>query len=204
MRRRDRVVKRAFDLTVALIGLVVLSPVLGVAALVVRVKLGSPILFRQVRPGRDGTLFTIHKLRTMSDARGPDGELLPDAERLGRVGRMLRATSIDELPELLDVVRGPMSIVGPRPLLVEYLDRYTPEQARRMEVKPGITGLAQVNGRNALSFEDRFALDVRYVDSWSLGLDARILARTLRSVLRRDGISGEGQATMQVWTGTAP
>jgi len=195
MRARDRLVKRAFDLVVGGAALVVLAPVLTVAAIAVRLVLGRPVLFRQVRPGRRGEPFTIHKLRTMRDGDGPD------AERLGRFGRFLRSTSLDELPELFDVLRGPMSLVGPRPLLMEYLDRYTPEQARRHEVKPGITGLAQVNGRNAVSFEDRFALDVEYVDTWSLGLDLRIIGRTLVSVVRRHGISQEGHATAEVWTG---
>ena len=188
--------KRAFDVAVASVALVALSPVLAVAAAAVRVALGSPVLFRQVRPGLHGAPFTIHKLRTMRDGTAPD------EQRLGRLGRFLRSTSIDELPELFDVLRGPMSIVGPRPLLLEYLDRYTPEQARRHDMKPGITGLAQVNGRNAVSFEERFALDVRYVDTWSLGLDLRIIWRTIRSVFRREGISQEGHATAEVWTGS--
>jgi sugar transferase EpsL len=192
---RDRLVKRAFDVVVAAAALVVLSPVLAAAALGVRLVLGRPVLFRQVRPGMHGRPFTIHKLRTMADGPGTDDE------RLGRFGRFLRSTSIDELPELIDVLRGPMSIVGPRPLLMEYLDRYTPEQARRHDVKPGITGLAQVNGRNRLGWDERFALDVRYVDTWSLGLDLRIIGRTLASVARREGISQDGHATAEVWTG---
>jgi sugar transferase EpsL len=203
MRLRDRATKRAVDVVVGGAALVLLSPLLAAAALGVRIKLGRPVVFRQVRPGRHGRPFTLHKLRSMSDATGPDGTPLPDAERLGRFGALLRSTSIDELPELVDVVRGSMSLVGPRPLLLEYVELYTPTQARRMEVKPGITGLAQVSGRNELSFEERFELDVRYIDSWSLGLDLRIMARTLANVVLRRGIAGEGHATVDVWTGTA-
>jgi sugar transferase EpsL len=196
------VVKRIVDVAVGGAALVLLSPLLGAAALAVRLKLGSPVLFRQVRPGLRGTPFTLHKLRTMRDATGPDGTPLPDAERLGRFGALLRSTSIDELPELLDVVRGTMSLVGPRPLLLEYVPLYSPAQARRMEVKPGITGLAQVSGRNALTFEERFELDVQYVDTWSLGLDLRIMATTIGNVVRRRGIAADGHATVEVWRGT--
>jgi lipopolysaccharide/colanic/teichoic acid biosynthesis glycosyltransferase len=198
-----RVLKRALDLAIALPALIVLSPVIALTALAVRVKLGSPVLFRQERPGLHAEPFTLHKFRSMSDARGPDGELLPDAERLGRFGRFLRASSLDELPELVDVVRGTMSLVGPRPLLPQYVAQYTPEQARRMDVKPGITGLAQVSGRNAVTWEERFALDVQYVDSWSIGLDLRILVRSLAVVLRREGVTQEGSATAEVWTGSS-
>jgi sugar transferase EpsL len=197
----NRLTKRVFDLVIASVALVVLSPILALAALAVRVVLGRPVLFRQVRPGLHGQPFTVHKLRTMSDRRGPDGELLPDRERLGRFGRFLRASSIDELPELFDVLRGTMSMVGPRPLLMQYVDQYTPEQARRMDVKPGITGPAQVAGRNALSWEDRFALDVQYVDTHSLLGDIKILLRSLNVVARRQGISQEGHATAEVWQG---
>jgi lipopolysaccharide/colanic/teichoic acid biosynthesis glycosyltransferase len=198
-----RVLKRALDLAIALPALVVLSPVIALTALAVRLKLGSPVLFRQERPGLHAEPFTLHKFRSMSDARGPDGELLPDAERLGRFGRFLRASSLDELPELVDVVRGTMSLVGPRPLLLQYVAQYTPEQARRMDVTPGITGLAQVSGRNAVTWEERFALDVQYVDSWSIGLDLRILVRSLAVVLRREGVTQEGSATAEVWTGSS-
>lgn len=197
----SRVTKRVFDLVVASIALVVLSPIMAITALAVRIKLGSPVLFRQVRPGMGAVPFAVHKFRTMSDARGPDGALLPDGDRLGSFGRFLRASSLDELPELFDVLRGTMSLVGPRPLLLEYVDRYTPEQARRMDVKPGLTGLAQVSGRNALTWEDRFALDVQYVDTQSLRLDVKILLRSLLSVVRREGISQEGHATAEVWQG---
>lgn len=194
--------KTLLDRTAAAVGLVVLAPVLGVVAGLVRAKLGSPVVFSQTRPGLHGAPFTLHKFRTMTDARGPDGALLPDAERLTPFGRFLRSSSLDELPELWNVLRGEMSLVGPRPLLMQYLDRYTPEQARRHEVRPGITGLAQVSGRNALSWDDKFALDVEYVETVSLGLDLKILFQTLAKVVRREGISAAGQATMPEFTGT--
>lgn len=188
--------KRAIDIGVAGAGLVVLSPVLALLALAVRVVHGSPVLFGQERAGLGGSPFRIVKLRTMTDVRGPDGALLPDDRRLTRFGRFLRSSSLDELPELWNVVRGDMSLVGPRPLPTSYLPRYTEREARRHEVKPGITGLAQVSGRNGLSWEERLELDVRYVESSSLALDLRILARTFGQVLRRSGISAEGHATM--------
>jgi lipopolysaccharide/colanic/teichoic acid biosynthesis glycosyltransferase len=194
--------KRLFDLALTLPALAVLAPLLLLLAGLVRVKLGSPILFRQRRPGAGGRAFTIRKFRTMTDARDQAGRLLPDAERLTRFGRFLRATSLDELPELFTVVKGEMSLVGPRPLLMEYLDRYTPEQARRHEVKPGLTGWAQVNGRNALAWEDKFKLDVWYVDRVSFWLDLRIIARTLRRLVKREGISAEGHATMPFFLGS--
>jgi lipopolysaccharide/colanic/teichoic acid biosynthesis glycosyltransferase len=194
--------KRLFDLLVAGSALTVLFLPLLCLALLVRLNLGSPILFRQTRPGRYGTPFQIIKFRTMSDDRGADGKLLPDAERLGRVGRLLRATSLDELPELWNVLKGDMSLVGPRPLLMEYLPLYTREQARRHEIRPGVTGWAQVNGRNALSWEDRFKLDVWYVDNQSLWLDIKILWLTVNKVLKRDGISAAGEATMSKFTGS--
>ncbi len=170
-------------------------------AVLVRLMLGSPILFRQLRPGINGQPFTLLKFRTMTDARGKNGRLLTDSQRLTSFGRFLRSTSMDELPELWNVLRGDMSLVGPRPLLMEYLSLYSPEQARRHEVKPGITGWAQVNGRNALSWEDRFQLDVWYVDHRSLWLDLRILWMTVRKVLAREGISGQGEATMSKFEG---
>ncbi len=191
-----RYAKPALDRAAAAAALVVLAPVLGGVALAVRRRLGSPVLFRQTRPGLHGALFEMVKFRTMTDARDAAGALLPDAERLPPFGRWLRATSLDELPELWNVLRGEMSLVGPRPLLTRYLARYTPEQARRHDVRPGITGLAQVGGRNAISWADKFALDVQYVDTASLALDVRILWRTVASVLRRDGISAAGDATM--------
>jgi len=193
--------KRAFDVGLATLALVVLSPVLLVTAVLVRRKLGAPVLFRQTRPGLRGVPFEILKFRTMTDTVGPDGALLPDEERLTPFGQLLRSTSLDELPELINVIRGEMSLVGPRPLIMRYLERYTPEQARRNLARPGITGLAQVRGRNALSWEERFALDVEYVDGWSLGLDLRILAETVVTVLRRDGISTEGHATAPEFMG---
>lgn len=193
--------KRVFDVTLASLGLVVLSPVLLVTALLVRYRIGSPVLFRQTRPGLRGQPFQILKFRTMTNAVDAEGQLLPDEERLTRFGQLLRSTSLDELPELINVVRGDMSLVGPRPLIMRYLERYTPEQARRNLARPGITGLAQVRGRNALSWEDRFALDVEYIDTWSLGLDVRILFETVVTVLRRDGISTEGHATAPEFMG---
>lgn len=194
--------KRAFDAVAALAGLLVASPVLALAAAGVALAMGRPVLFRQARPGLGGRLFSILKLRTMSDGRGADGRLLPDAERLGRFGRFLRATSLDELPELWNVLKGDMSLVGPRPLLVEYLPLYSETQARRHEVRPGITGWAQVNGRNALTWEQKFEMDVWYVENLSFGLDLRILWKTLVSVVRREGISAAGEATMPRFTGS--
>lgn len=188
--------KRWFDIVAAVLGFVLLAPLLTIVAAVVRWQMGRPILFRQPRPGLQGQIFRLVKFRSMTGHRNAQGEPLPDAERLTRFSRFLRSTSLDELPELWNVLRGEMSIVGPRPLLVQYLDRYTPEQARRHEVRPGITGWAQVNGRNGISWEDRFALDVWYVDHVSLWLDLRILCRTILSVVRRQGVSAAGEATM--------
>ena len=198
-RRRYDVTKRALDITVSAVGLVVSAPVQVVTAGVVLVAHGRPVLFRQARPGRDGVVFELVKFRTM---RHPDATHVTDAERLTRVGRVLRSTSLDELPTLWNVFKGDMSLVGPRPLLVEYLPRYSPEQARRHEVRPGITGLAQVSGRNGVAWEDKFRLDVEYVDRRSLRLDLEILRRTVRSVFRRQGISGDGEATMSVFMGS--
>jgi sugar transferase EpsL len=194
--------KRAFDIGAAGAGLVLLSPLLLGAALLVRATLGAPVLFRQLRPGLHGQPFTLYKFRTMRDAVGADGAPQPDAERLTRVGRFLRSTSLDELPELVNVLRGDMSLVGPRPLLMEYLPLYTAEQARRHEVRPGLTGWAQVHGRNAIAWEERFRRDVWYVENRSLGLDLKILARTAAQVLRRHGVSQEGHATMEKFRGT--
>jgi len=196
------VAKRLFDAAVAGVSLVVLLPVLGALALVVRLSLGSPVLFRQVRPGFRGRPFAMVKFRTMRDVVDVHGRALPDAERLTRFGRFLRSTSLDELPELWNVLRGEMSLVGPRPLLMEYLPLYTPDQARRHEVRPGITGWAQVNGRNALSWEEKFAFDVWYVDHRSFWLDLKILLLTLRKVFLREGISQTGQATMERFYGS--
>lgn len=194
--------KRCFDVCVAAVALVLLAIPLLLLALLVRLKLGKPVLFSQLRPGMRGKPFRMIKFRTMTDARGPDGALLPDAQRLTSFGRFLRSTSLDELPELWNVLKGDMSLVGPRPLLMEYLPLYTPEQARRHEVRPGVTGWAQVNGRNALSWEEKFAHDVWYVDHASVLLDIRILWMTVRKVLVRDGISAPGDATMPVFQGT--
>jgi lipopolysaccharide/colanic/teichoic acid biosynthesis glycosyltransferase len=188
--------KRLLDLCGALLLLAIFSPLLLVLALLVRVKLGSPVFFRQRRPGRGGRIFTVVKFRSMREVRSPDGQLLTDAERLTPFGVKLRASSLDELPELWNVVRGEMSLVGPRPLLVEYLERYTPEEARRHEVRPGLTGWAQIHGRNATTWDERLKLDVWYVDHHSVALDLRILWRTIALVCSRDGISAPGEATM--------
>lgn len=198
-----RIGKRTLDLVVAGLALILLSPVLAGVALLVRVKLGTPVLFRQQRPGLHGHPFMLVKFRTMTDARDADGHLLPDAVRLTAFGRFLRSTSLDELPELLNVVRGEMGLVGPRPLLMQYLARYTPEQRRRHDVRPGIAGWAQVNGRNAISWERKFELDVWYVAHLSLRLDLQILFRTLRAVVVREGISQDGHVTMPEFLGTA-
>lgn len=196
--------KRAFDLLVTGLLLVLLSPLLLLLALWVRLALGSPVLFRQRRPGFSGKPFYIYKFRTMTGARDAHGALLPDELRLTRLGRFLRASSLDELPELINVLRGEMSLVGPRPLLMQYLERYSPEQARRHHVLPGITGWAQINGRNVLTWQDKFALDVWYVDHWSFGLDLKILLLTLGKVLRREGISQPGHATAAEFLGNDP
>jgi lipopolysaccharide/colanic/teichoic acid biosynthesis glycosyltransferase len=194
-------IKRSFDLVLAASALIVLAFPMLWLALRVRTKLGSPVLFAQERPGLYGQSFKMVKFRTMTDKRDADGHLLPDEERLTAFGRWLRSTSLDELPELLNVFKGEMSLVGPRPLLVEYLPLYSPEQARRHDVRPGITGWAQVNGRNAISWEDKFKLDVWYVDNQSLWLDIKILWLTVKKVLVREGISAAGDATMPKFTG---
>lgn len=193
--------KRAFDLVVAGLALILLALPILLLHLLVRWRLGSPALFIQERPGLHGKIFRIYKFRTMTGARDGQGRLLPDAQRLVPFGQFLRSTSLDELPGLLNVIRGEMSLVGPRPLLVEYLGRYSPEQARRHEVKPGVTGWTQVNGRNALTWEDKFNLDIWYVDHQSFLLDLKILWMTLVKVLRRDGISAPGEATMPAFQG---
>ncbi|WP_286998371.1 MULTISPECIES: sugar transferase [Comamonas] len=193
--------KRFFDITVSALALLLLALPLLLLIWLVRRKLGSPVFFRQVRPGLNGLPFEMVKFRTMTDARGPDGLLLPDAVRLTPFGRFLRSTSLDELPELWNVLKGEMSLVGPRPLLMEYLPLYSPEQARRHAVRPGVTGWAQVNGRNAIGWEEKFALDVWYVDHQSLWLDLQILWLTVKKVLVRDGISAAGEATMSKFTG---
>ena len=199
----QRAIKRLLDVFVAGTVLVLLSPVIAVVALLVRLKLGSPVMFKQQRPGLRGEPFTLVKFRTMLDARDPDGKPRPDEERLTRFGRWLRSSSVDELPELWNVLKGEMSLVGPRPLLMHYLPLYSPEEARRHDVRPGITGWAQINGRNAISWEEKFALDVWYVDNWSLAFDAKILLASVVSVFSRHGISAEGAATMPEFTGSA-
>ena len=193
--------KRAFDLVLGVLGLVLLSPLLVFLALLIRVMTGPPMLFRQARPGLQGKSFILYKFRTMTVHSNCEGHSQTDEDRLTSLGRVLRRTSLDELPELWNVIRGDMSLVGPRPLLVDYLDLYTPEQSRRHEVRPGMTGLAQVSGRNALDWEERFERDVWYVDNWTMWLDLRILVQTLITVLRMEGISGGGRATMEPYRG---
>lgn len=195
--------KRVIDFIVSILGLVLLLPIFLIVALIIWFTLGTPIIFRQIRPGLHGKPFKMYKFRTMSDKQDIDGKPLPDAQRLNRLGIILRGTSLDELPELINVLKGDMSLVGPRPLLMQYLARYSPEQARRHEMKPGITGWAQINGRNAITWEEKFALDLWYVENWSLGLDLKILARTIKLVLKREGINAEGTATMPEFMGTA-
>lgn len=194
--------KRLFDMLLILLSLPLLLPLLLVVALLVRVKLGAPVLFKQVRPGLAGKPFTMMKFRSMTDERDESGNLLPDAVRLTQFGRFLRSTSLDELPGLWSVLKGDMSLVGPRPLLMEYLPLYSAEQARRHETRPGITGWAQVNGRNAISWEQKFEYDVWYVDNQSLWLDIKIIFLTLKKVVVRDGISAQGEATMPAFRGT--
>lgn len=193
--------KRCFDLILVVPSLLMMSPVMAVIAIVTWLSVGRPIFFRQMRAGLWGRPFTILKFRTMTDRRDTSGHLLTDGDRLTAMGRIIRSTSLDELPELLNVLIGDMSIVGPRPLLKQYLDRYTPEQARRHEVKPGLTGWAQVNGRNSINWEEKFKLDVWYVDHQSILLDLRIIWMTVLKVLKREGISHKGQATMQEFKG---
>jgi len=195
-------IKRLFDRAGALVGLVLIAPILLVVMLLIRLKLGSLVFFHQQRPGKHGKPFKLYKFRTMTDKRDADGMLLSDAQRLTKLGSFLRSSSLDELPELINVLKGDMSLVGPRPLLMEYLPIYTPEQARRHEVRPGITGWAQVNGRNSISWEEKFRLDVWYVDNQSFCLDLKILWMTFVKVLKREGISQEGQATMEKFKGS--
>jgi lipopolysaccharide/colanic/teichoic acid biosynthesis glycosyltransferase len=194
-------IKRAFDIVTSLLGLIVLSPIIAITAWQIRQRLGGPVLFRQVRPGLHGIPFEMIKFRTMRDALDSDGKQLPDSQRMTPFGSFLRATSLDELPELVNVLKGDMSLVGPRPLLMEYLPLYTAEQFRRHEVRSGVTGWAQINGRNSLSWKEKFALDVWYVDNQSLLLDVKIILRTVRKVIVRDGISAEGEVSMSKFTG---
>jgi len=194
-------IKRFFDLLIAIIVLLLASPLLVVLSILVLLTHGRPVLFRQQRPGYKGRPFYICKFRTMVERFGPDGNLLPDAERITRLGRFLRSSSLDELPELINVLCGEMSLVGPRPLLMQYLERYSAEQMRRHDVLPGITGWAQVNGRNAITWEEKFKLDLWYVDNWSFWLDIKILFMTLWKALKREGISQPGHATMEEFMG---
>lgn len=194
--------KRVFDFIVSFVGLFVILPLLLLLAVLVRHRHGSPVLFRQTRPGRNGEPFRMYKFRTMTDTRDARKNLLPDDQRLTKLGSILRSTSLDELPELFNVLKGEMSLVGPRPLLMEYLPLYTPEQARRHEVRPGITGWAQVNGRNAISWEEKFKLDVWYVDNRSVLLDLKILWLTFMKVFKKEGINQAGYATMKKFTGS--
>lgn len=193
--------KRIFDLILTLIGMIIALPVMLVIAILIRVKIGGPVLFKQRRPGLNGKIFTLYKFRTMSYLRDQNGNLLPDHQRLTNFGKNLRATSLDELPELFNVLKGEMSLVGPRPLLIQYLDRYSPEQKRRHLMPPGITGWAQINGRNAISWEEKFSLDTWYVDHWTIWLDIRILFLTVVKVIKREGISTQNQATAEEFMG---
>ncbi|NJN82325.1 MAG: sugar transferase [Caldilineaceae bacterium] len=195
-------IKRLFDLAITVPALLLLSPVMAVVALLVRQKLGSPVLFRQTRPGLDGKPFMMRKFRSMTDARDADGVLLPDEQRLPPLGRFLRSTSLDELPALLNVLKGEMSLVGPRPLLMKYLPLYTPRQMRRHEVKPGITGWAQINGRNAVTWERKFELDLWYVEHQSLWLDLKIIILTFVKIVSREGVAQPGHATMEEFRGS--
>lgn len=196
-------IKRFFDFVSALLALIVFSLLLAVVAVLVKIKLGSPVIFKQERPGLNNKVFTLYKFRTMTDERNENGELLPDEVRLTKFGQFLRNTSIDELPELINILKGDMSVIGPRPLLVQYIPLYNKHQARRAEVKPGLSGWAQVNGRNSVTWEDKFEMDVYYVDNYSLALDLKILFMTVKNVIKREGISSDTSATMEPFTGTS-
>ena len=202
MKLYEKCFKRLFDFVLSLIAIIILSPVMLITAILVRVKLGSPILFRQERPGKDEKIFAMYKFRTMTDEKDAEGNLLPDEVRLTKFGKLLRSTSLDELPELFNILKGDMSIIGPRPLLVEYLPRYNEEQKHRHDVRPGLSGLAQVNGRNAISWEEKFKYDFQYVRNITFWGDCRIIVQTIKNVIKRDGISAEGSATMEKFQGT--
>lgn len=195
-------IKRILDIISSLLAVIILSPLLAVTAVLVKTKLGSPVLFKQERPGKDEKIFTLMKFRTMTDERDENGELLPDEVRLTKFGKFLRSTSIDELPELFNILKGDMSVIGPRPLLVKYLPRYNEHQHRRHEVRPGLSGWAQVNGRNSISWEEKFDLDVEYVDNYSLSKDINILFMTVMSVIKRDGINSDNDVTMEEFMGS--
>ena len=194
--------KRILDFILSLIAIIVLSPILIIIGILVKIKLGSPIIFKQKRPGKDEKIFTLYKFRTMTDEKDENGELLPDEERLTKFGKMLRSTSLDELPELFNILKGDMSIVGPRPLLVEYLPLYNEEQKRRHEVRPGLTGLAQINGRNNLEWEKRFKDDIWYIDNNSFYQDLKIVLRTIKKVIKKEDIAEEGKATVTKFEGS--
>lgn len=198
----EKYIKRPVDFILSLVALIVLSPILLIVAVLVRIKLGSPVIFKQQRPGLNGEIFNMYKFRTMTDERDGNGELLPDEERLKEFGKKLRSTSLDELPELWNIVRGDMSLIGPRPLLVKYLPRYNAHQARRHEVRPGVTGYAQVNGRNSITWEKKFDLDVEYVDNLTFWRDVQIILKTLKTVLMREGISSDSSVTMEEFAGS--
>lgn len=197
----EKYVKRSLDIVLSLIGLILLSPILVIVAILIRIKLGGPVIFSQERPGKDEKIFKMYKFRTMTDARDADGELLSDEERLTPFGKKLRSTSLDELPELWNILKGDMSIIGPRPLLVRYLALYNVEQRRRHQVRPGLTGLAQTSGRNALSWQDRFALDVEYIENISFRNDLRIFFATIKKVVKKEGISSATAVTMEEFKG---
>lgn len=198
----EKYIKRPLDFILSLIALICLSPILLIVAILVRVKLGSPVIFKQKRPGKDEKIFTLYKFRTMTDEKDESGDLLPDSQRLTKFGKFLRSTSFDELPELINIIKGDMSIVGPRPLLVQYLERYNQEQRRRHEVRPGLTGLAQVSGRNAISWEKKFNKDVEYIDNITFIGDVKIIFKTVINVIKKDGISSENSVTMEEFMGS--
>lgn len=203
-RKYQRFFKRPLDFTLASLSILLLSPVFLIIAVLVKIKLGSPVIFKQQRPGLNGKIFTMYKFRTMTNKRDANGELLADSERFTKFGKFLRSTSLDELPELFNVLKGDMSIVGPRPLLIEYIPLYDEQQRKRLNVLPGITGWAQVNGRNALTWEEKFKLDTWYVENWNFILDLKIIVKTILVVLKREGISAQGEATMSRFTGNIP